>query len=412
MKLSTLTTTLAISAASASTSATAKFINYTTVLGYFIQDDPSTDPSTFDYTSHNFGLLDRPYDADTISLSSKTQNLTQWQRFHAQLHYLNAQAPAHVQYKLLFLGRHGEGWHNAAEDYYGTPAWNCYWSLLRGNGTNTWFDADLTPNGIAQAQVAQDYWLAQYKEQKIHFPDVYYSSPMTRALKTANITFGALPLPQIHAAPFVPTVKEGFREGISMHTCDERRTKTYIQDLFPNWVIEEGFSEEDELWSGLEAESSEAQDLRSRRALDDVFFPNDALHSHSKRKRASRTNGVCNAPTPSPVQGGLGNGNGNGKGNSKTSDLVISITAHSGEISSILRVIKHQAFKLSTGAVIPVLVRAEEIDEPQPTTTAAWTASAYCTAPPVTSTASGCVCASSAAPVTTGYPALSLETPY
>ncbi|KAL6239839.1 hypothetical protein BDW75DRAFT_197520 [Aspergillus navahoensis] len=408
MKFSTLTTTLALSAASAS----AKFINYTTVPGYFIQDDPSTDPSTFDYTSHNFGLLNRTYDAD--ARSSKIQNLTQWQRFHAQLHYLNAQAPAHVQYKLLFLGRHGEGWHNAAEDYFGTPAWNCYWSLLRGNDTNTWFDADLTPAGIAQAQVAQDYWLSQYKEQKIHFPDVYYSSPMTRALKTANITFGGLPLSHFHAAPFVPTVKEGFREGISMHTCDERRSKTYIQSLFPSWVIEEGFSEEDELWSGMEAESSEAQDLRSREALDDVFFP-DAVshsHSHSRGKRTPKTDGVCRALPPSPTQGGSGNGNGHGNGNIKASDLVISITAHSGEISSILRVVGHRAFKLSTGAVIPVLVRAEEIDEPQPTTTAVWTASAYCTAPPVTSTASGCVCASSAAPVTTGYPALSTETPY
>ncbi|KAL4989681.1 hypothetical protein BDW68DRAFT_155953 [Aspergillus falconensis] len=233
---------------------------------------------------------------------------------------------------------------------------------------------------------------------------------MTRALKTANITFGGLPLSRFHAAPFVPTVKEGFREGISMHTCDERRSKTYIQSLFPSWVIEKGFSEEDELWSGLEAESSEAQDLRSRGALDDVFFP--ASFSHSKGKRASKPDGVCGAPSPSPAQGGSGTGNGSGNGNSKASDLVISITAHSGEISSILRVIGHQAFKLSTGAVIPVLVRAEEIDEPQPTTTAVWTASAYCTAPPATSTASGCVCASSAAPVTTGYPALSTETPY
>jgi hypothetical protein len=62
--------------------------------------------------------------------SSKTQNQTQWQRFHAQLQYLNAQAPAHVQYKLLFLGRHGQGWHNAAEDYYGTPAWNVRTTLI------------------------------------------------------------------------------------------------------------------------------------------------------------------------------------------------------------------------------------------------------------------------------------------
>lgn len=22
------------------------------------------------------------------------------------------------------MGRHGEGWHNAAESFYGTPAWN------------------------------------------------------------------------------------------------------------------------------------------------------------------------------------------------------------------------------------------------------------------------------------------------
>jgi hypothetical protein len=29
-----------------------------------------------------------------------------------------------IQYKVLFMGRHGEGWHNAAESFYGTPAWN------------------------------------------------------------------------------------------------------------------------------------------------------------------------------------------------------------------------------------------------------------------------------------------------
>ncbi|RDW76421.1 histidine phosphatase family protein [Aspergillus mulundensis] len=402
MKLSTFTTSLALSA-----SASAKFINYTTVTGYFAQDDPSTDPSTFDYTSHNFGLLDRTYESDTLHPS---KNLTQWQRFHAQLQYLNAQAPAHVQYKLLFLGRHGEGWHNAAEDYYGTPAWNCYWSLLTGNGTATWKDADLTPAGIEQAEVARDYWAAQYKEQRIHFPDVYYSSPMTRALKTANLTFTTQPLSSILAAPFIPTVKEGFREGVSLHTCDERRTKSYIQGLFPEWIIEEGFTEEDELWEGIKGETSETQDLRSRAALDDVFFPetvNGSFSINVKRSSTGRPAGVCGGPSPShspapPAQGG------------KASDLVISITAHSGEISSILRVIGHQAFKLSTGAVIPVLIRAEEISEPQPTTTttALFTPSAYCTAPPVTSAASGCVCQSSAAPVTTGFPALSTETPY
>ncbi|KAL4924368.1 phosphoglycerate mutase family protein [Aspergillus undulatus] len=403
MKLSTLTATLGLSAAASASGA--KHINYTTVKGYFAQDDPSTDPSTFDYTSHNFGLLDRTYDADKIAPHTGSRNLTQWQRFHRQLEYLNANAPAHVSYKLLFMGRHGEGWHNAAEDFYGTPAWNCYWALLTGNGTATWFDADLTPAGIEQAQVAHDYWLSQYKDQKISFPDAYYSSPMTRSLKTANITFSTLPLSQAHAAPFIPEVKEGFREGMTMHTCNARRSRSYIEELFPTWTFEEGFSEEDELWTGVTAEPSVAQDLRSREALDDIFYPAVEANTTSKVQVKKRSEGHCAAPAPSSTPPAH-------SGNGKKIPLIISITAHSGEITSILRVINHQPFRLSTGAVIPVLVRAEEVFEPEPTTTAVWSVSAYCTAPPATSTASGCVCASSAAPVTSGYPVFATETPY
>ncbi|KAL2803312.1 histidine phosphatase superfamily [Aspergillus granulosus] len=369
-------TTIAVSTATLGFSALAaagpnKYINYTTVKGYFEQDIETTDPSTYDYTSHNFGLIDRSYDADKPG----SKNLTQWERFHAELQALNENSPKHVSYKLFFMGRHGEGYHNAAESYFGTPAWNCYWALLAGNGTHTWWDADLTSEGINQATIAHEYWLSQYETQRIHFPDAYYSSPMTRALKTANITFTGLPLAAAGAADFIPEVKEGFREGMSMHTCNERRSKSYIEDLFPGWTFEKGFTEDDELWTGVTAEPSEAQDERSREALDDIF---------SKGKKGKKPNGVC-APH-------------------KKDDLVVSITAHSGEITSILRVIGHQPFRLSTGAVIPVLIRAEEVEEEEPTPAITWTQSAYCAAPPATSTASGCVCASSAAPITSGYP--------
>lgn len=34
------------------------------------------------------------------------------------------QAPSNVQFKVFFFGRHGDGYHNDAQDYYGTPAWN------------------------------------------------------------------------------------------------------------------------------------------------------------------------------------------------------------------------------------------------------------------------------------------------
>ncbi|CAP93092.1 hypothetical protein N7489_004254 [Penicillium chrysogenum] len=350
MRLSTLGSALVgLAVAQAST------INYTTVTGYFLQDEESTDPTTFDYTAENFGLIGRAYPADKEH--KKHGSLTQWERFYHQVTKLNEHSPKHVEYKVLFLGRHGEGWHNAAESYYGTPAWNCYWSELNGNSTASWADSDLTPGGISQALKANEFWQKEINEQRIHTPDHYYVSPMTRALKTANLTFTGLDMPK-HSAAFKPTVKELFREGISVHTCDHRRSRSYIHDLFPHWPIEHGFTEEDELWNGVTAEPSGAQDVRSAQALGDVFF------TSSKKKS------------------------------------FVSITSHSGEISSILRVIGHRTFKLSTGAVIPVLVKAEKVDEEPATSSVSWEVSPHCTEPPVTSV-TACVCPSSAVPVTT-----------
>lgn len=39
----------------------------------------------------------------------------------------------------------------------------------------------------------------------------------------------------------------------------------------------------------------------------------------------------------------------------------ISFTTHSGSIASLLRVIGHREFRVPTGAVIPVVIRAETI---------------------------------------------------
>ncbi|EHL00129.1 putative phosphomutase PMU1 [Glarea lozoyensis 74030] len=192
----------------------ADYVNYTTVTGFFLQDEASTVPGTFDYFEHY---------VDT----------------------LNQRSGRNVDYKVLFMGRHGEGYHNVAESYYGTPAWNCYWSLV------------------------------------------------------------------------VPTVKEYFREGISGHTCDRRSTKSYIRKTFPTFEIEKGFSEQDLLFKPHFAEQPVDQDIRTKAVLDDVF------------------------------------------GND--SNTWLSITSHSGETASLLRVLKHRVFSLSTGSVIPVLVKAETI---------------------------------------------------
>jgi len=69
-------------------------------------------------------LINQTYESDKKSDGTRTQ----WQRFNKYLKYLNSKAPKHVEYKLLFIGRHGEGYHNAAQTYYGTPAWNVSFS--------------------------------------------------------------------------------------------------------------------------------------------------------------------------------------------------------------------------------------------------------------------------------------------
>ena len=46
------------------------------------------------------------------------------QKFEHYVWRLNRGSGRKVQYKVLYLGRHGEGYHNVAESYYGTPLWN------------------------------------------------------------------------------------------------------------------------------------------------------------------------------------------------------------------------------------------------------------------------------------------------
>ena len=229
--------------------------------------------------------------------------------------------------------RHGEGQHNVAESLYGTKAWEAspsikarypghipteyqnHWAKLDGNGTLIWSDAHLTAKGEAQARSANAFWANCIHTQHIPLPQMYYSSPLTRCLATASITFSDLPLPPDR--PFKPIVKELLRETNGVHTCDRRSSKSYLTAKFPGFTIELGFSEEDELWNSEVRENSSEQDARMRVFLDDLFEHDESTY--------------------------------------------ISLSAHSGTIASLLRVLGHRIFRLPTGAIIPVLVKVERI---------------------------------------------------
>lgn len=287
------------------------YLKYSPVTGYFEQDEPGTDPREYDFVSHSFGLIEREYDTDAIF--DPNHERTQWQRFHFHIDELNAHAAPGVQFKVLYLGRHGEGYHNVAEALYGTEAWDCYWSTQDGNGNITWSDALLTPAGIAQASHANAFWRTLTTDHGIPLPQSYYSSPLLRCLATAYYTFSSLSHPK--DSPFLPTIKEMLREAMGVHTCDRRSSKSAISKLYPDWPFEEGFEENDPLWVSDLREADSAMVVRARSAMDDIFNADGNTH--------------------------------------------ISISSHSGMIASLLEFIGHRKFGLGTGQVIPVLVKAE-----------------------------------------------------
>ncbi|KAG0652374.1 putative phosphoglycerate mutase [Hyphodiscus hymeniophilus] len=317
---------------------------YSTVPGFFLQDDPTTDSEGFDFTTANFGLISREYDTDPSFDPERKK--TQWQRFEDKVSSLNQESGDKVQYKVLFMGRHGEGYHNVAESFYGTKAWDCYWSLKDGNDEMTWADAHLTPAGIEQALKAHAFWASLLADQYIPAPESYYTSPLTRCLDTANHTFSGLALPKDR--PFVPVIKELFREAIGIHTCDRRSSKTFIAQRYPDWHFESQFAESDPLWKADLREGNRAMDERSKAALDSVF-ENDQ-------------------------------------------NTWISISSHSGEIGSLLRGayyvlnslrLSFLPFGLGTGQVIPVLVKAETLDGTAPKFSGSpGTTPSACMAPP------------------------------
>ena len=64
------------------------------------------------------GLLNRTYDTDA-TFDPRGQK-THWERFAYYIKSLNDHSDKDTQYKVLYLARHGEGYHNVAQAYYGS----------------------------------------------------------------------------------------------------------------------------------------------------------------------------------------------------------------------------------------------------------------------------------------------------
>ncbi|KAF5334281.1 hypothetical protein D9758_015537 [Tetrapyrgos nigripes] len=296
-----------------------KSISIQAVSGFFLQDN-CRDPASLGALPPRFGLID--------------ESPERWSNLQSKISQMNRDPSRNedsdglltVFYKVIFFGRHGQGWHNVGEAKYGTEAWDNYWSKLNGDGEIIWGpDPELTALGEEQARAASNAWRAELS-YNIPVPnrEARLCSPMTRAVKTHLLTFD-----------FEDDEKEGKKKAIIVencrevygeHTCDKRRSKTFLLDHFPQFEIEGGisadsgvftdFTEDDELWVADERETEVHLAARAEIVLDRIF------------------------------------------GEELKGEDFISVTAHGGIINGFLNAMGRDAYSLPTGGVLPVVVRS------------------------------------------------------
>ncbi|KAI9512660.1 histidine phosphatase superfamily [Russula earlei] len=268
---------------------------YEAIRGFFDQDEPSAVPTVIGPTPEFFGLKSRS-----------------WPKLIAEIDELcSKSSDPGVSYKVFFFGRHGEGFHNAAITQYGQQAWDEKWGLLDGDGKLIWGpDPRLTAIGEDQARNAHAAWKREIAHG-IPVPHKFYCSPLKRALRTLELTFeGFLPVDP------KPIILENCREHYGRHSCDKRSTRSALQSEFPNFVFEEGFEEEDVLYSA-ERETEANLQRRAKLVLDRIFEKDD--------------------------------------------DTYISVTAHCGWIRGALHTIGREIYELPTGGTIVAVVKGTVI---------------------------------------------------
>ncbi|KAM3540267.1 hypothetical protein ARSEF1564_006832 [Beauveria bassiana] len=192
-----------------------------------------------------FALTLRAYPSDAAN-SDKPP----WARFVNHVQALNRESPDNVSYKIMFLTRHGQGFHNAMKDK--AAAGETCDENHGDDAEAQCFDALLTDAGIAQADALGAEWLAT---AGLPVPQSHYASPLTRCLQTAERYLQPL--------MSVPGDEAPARMDRRARACE----------------IEHGFSEEDLLTITMRAEQRAETETENRervmRVLEDVFDEGD-----------------------------------------------------------------------------------------------------------------------------------------
>ncbi|EPS44678.1 hypothetical protein H072_1314 [Dactylellina haptotyla CBS 200.50] len=290
----------------------APMFDYSVVRSLFVQSLPEylIDQQEFNdhYFSKNFGLM-----------LFNDNDEPDWQAFVDRVNELNANAAPDETYKVFYLARHGQGPHNEAIETYGHPLWDEKIGMLKEyKGLILGPDPDLTEKGKKEAIAVGNIWKTQIENYGLFhagaLPQKFYASPFSRALRTLELTWKDIVL-NLPDAPTV-RVKETLRETIGHHYCDYRGNMKEVRERFPFIRTEDGMLDEDTIWTEVrEDEAGGSLELRLRDALDDIIM--------------------------------------------ESGETFISITAHSGCLRFLMKVVGHRPFPLETSRMVPIVVKAK-----------------------------------------------------
>ena len=154
----------------------------------------------------------------------------------------------------------------------------------------------------------------------VPLPESIYTSPLSRCLETCRIVFE--PVLSSAGQEFQPRVKEGLRERVTDHTCDRRRTKSWIKSSYPHYVLDNDLIENDELWTGDKWETDAEHEARKQGVLEDIWSHEDSSF--------------------------------------------VALVTHSYAISAILGVVGLPAFRVKEGNCVAILVKGEKLPPPLP----------------------------------------------
>ncbi|KAJ3377671.1 hypothetical protein HDU84_008322 [Entophlyctis sp. JEL0112] len=286
---------------------------YSAIPGFFLQTDGHIDSASPE--SH-------PTPA-TVDAKTPVQHLprfglkdaseSRWSEFRKEIARLNEEGRKDgVIVKYLLIQRHGEGIHNEAILNFGMEAWDEYYSRQ-----TTYFDAHLTPLGIAQVGTIN----AMIREEHAFdypMPQVLVTSPLTRCLQTMGIVYDGFIGGDTNTAIPVPRAVELFREQYGDHTCDARRSRSELELLYPHVDFSLLPTDADEAWQPDEREPKAHAYDRIRQGLDWLF------------------------------------------GSRSRDEMFVGLVGHAGVVRGVLECTKHPkgGVVIAPGGFLPVVIRA------------------------------------------------------